>query len=120
MAFAFSTALRLVPTFAGAGATIVQAQISRGLNLESGGPVARLRRFIPLSVPLFIYAIRHTNMLAMALESKGFRPEQKRTFYLELRMTPGDYAVLIFLVLLITALLILRLQGYGVVMPGRM
>lgn len=33
-AFAFSTALRLVPTFAGAGATIIQAQRSRGLDLE--------------------------------------------------------------------------------------
>ena len=35
IAFALSTALRLVPTFAGAGATIVQAQISRGLDLET-------------------------------------------------------------------------------------
>src|SRR4030065_176332 len=32
IAFALSTALRLVPTFAGAGATIVQGQVSRGLG----------------------------------------------------------------------------------------
>ena len=119
MAFAFSTALRLVPTFAGAGATIVQAQVSRGLDLESGGLAARFRRFIPLAVPLFIYAIRHTNLLAMALESKGFSPEHKRTFYLELKMGLWDYAILFFLIALIILLLILRLRGYGVVMPGR-
>jgi energy-coupling factor transport system permease protein len=34
VAFAFATALRLIPTFAGAGATIVQAQMARGLDLE--------------------------------------------------------------------------------------
>ena len=43
VAFALSTSLRLVPTFVGAGATIIQAQMSRGLDLESGGIVSRLR-----------------------------------------------------------------------------
>jgi energy-coupling factor transport system permease protein len=75
IAFALSTALRLVPTFAGAGATIIQAQVSRGLDLESGNIFSRVGKFIPQAVPLFIYAIRHTNLLAMALESKGFSPE---------------------------------------------
>ena len=83
IAFALSTALRLVPTFAGAGATIIQAQVSRGLDLESGNIFSRVGKFIPQAVPLFIYAIRHTNLLAMALESKGFSPESKRTMYYE-------------------------------------
>ena len=42
IAFALSTALRLVPTFAGAGATIIQAQVSRGLDLESGNIFSRV------------------------------------------------------------------------------
>ena len=121
IAFALSTALRLVPTFAGAGATILQAQRSRGLDLESGTLFSRIGKFIPQAVPLFVYAIRHTNLLAMALESKGFSPQSPRTFYREPQMHRSDYAVLIVLGIVLTGLLYIRLGlGLGAVMPGRM
>jgi energy-coupling factor transport system permease protein len=121
IAFALSTALRLVPTFAGAGATIIQAQVSRGLDLESGNIFSRVGKFIPQAVPLFIYAIRHTNLLAMALESKGFSPESKRTLYNEPHMRRKDYVVLAALVLVLAALLYIRLElRYGAVIPSRM
>lgn len=121
IAFALSTALRLVPTFAGAGATIIQAQVSRGLDLEKGPIFRRVGKFIPQAVPLFIYAIRHTNLLAMALESKGFSPDLKRTFYYEPRMGRIDYAVLIILMMTLIILLSIRLVlNLGAVIPGRM
>ncbi len=121
IAFALSTALRLVPTFAGAGATILQAQVSRGLDLESGNIFSRVGKFIPQAVPLFIYAVRHTNLLAMALESKGFSPESKRTFYYEPQMRSIDYVVLLLLLLIFSALLYVRLVLHlGAVIPGRM
>ena len=121
LAFALSTALRLVPTFVGAGATIIQAQVSRGLDLETGSIFKRMGKFIPQAVPLFIYAIHHTNYLAMALESKGFDPRAKRTFYYEPRMRRIDFAVLIFFALLLMVLLYLRLGwGLGVVISGRL
>jgi energy-coupling factor transport system permease protein len=68
-------------------------------------------------VPLFIYAIRHTNLLAMALESRGFSLESKRSLYLNPQMRRGDYAVLIGLTLVWLGMLYLRLQGYGEVLP---
>jgi energy-coupling factor transport system permease protein len=121
IAFALSTALRLVPTFAGAGATIIQAQVSRGLDLESGNIFSRIGKFIPQAVPLFIYAIRHTNLLAMALESKGFNPESKRTLYYEPRMRCIDYAVLILLLVILVILLYIRLGlRLGAIIPGRL
>ena len=121
IAFALSTALRLVPTFAGAGATIIQAQVSRGLDLESGTIFSRVGKFIPQAVPLFIYAIRHTNLLAMALESKGFSPQSPRTFYYEPLMGRTDYIVLVFLGVAFLGLLYLRVGlGLGAVIPGRM
>jgi energy-coupling factor transport system permease protein len=121
IAFALSTALRLVPTFAGAGATIIQAQVSRGLDLESGNIFSRVGKFIPQAVPLFIYAIRHTNLLAMALESKGFSPESKRTMYYEPRMGAIDYIVLFALVVLLAMLLYIRLGLHlGAIIPGRL
>ena len=121
IAFALSTALRLVPTFAGAGATIIQAQVSRGLDLESRNLFSRIGKFIPQAVPLFIYAIRHTNLLAMALESKGFSPESKRTMYYEPHMRWIDYLVLVLLILTLGLLLYLRLGLHlGAIIPGRL
>lgn len=121
IAFAFSTALRLIPTFVGAGATIVQAQMSRGLDLEEGNLFRRIGKFIPQAVPLFLYAIRHTNFLAMALESRGFNPGAERTFYHELRMRKADYEALALLLVLLAAALYLRLVlGCGAVIPGRL
>ena len=120
IAFALSTALRLVPTFAGAGATIIQAQVSRGLDLESGSIFSRLRKFIPQAVPLFIYAIRHTNLLAMALESKGFNPESKRTLYYNPHMRRMDYILLILMVLILATMIYMRIVlNLGAVIPGR-
>jgi energy-coupling factor transport system permease protein len=121
VAFALSTALRLVPTFAGAGATIVQAQVSRGLDLESGSIFRRAGKFIPLAVPLFIYAIRHTNLLAMALESKGFNPQSKRTLYYEPQMRGMDYIVLTLLAFILGLTLYMRLgMRLGAILPGRL
>jgi energy-coupling factor transport system permease protein len=121
IAFALATALRLVPTFAGAGATIVQAQVSRGLDLESKNIFGRFASFIPLAVPMFITAIRYTNLLAMALESKGFSPNAPRTLYYTPKMGKQDWGVLIFLALILAVALYLRLAcGTGVTIPGRM
>ncbi len=121
IAFALSTALRLIPTFASAGATIVQAQVSRGLDLESGNFLSRVSKFIPQAVPLFIYAIRHTNLLAMSLESKGFSPESKRTMYYEPQMRRIDYVVLAFLILIFGLFLYVRLVLHlGAIIPSRL
>jgi energy-coupling factor transport system permease protein len=121
LAFAFSTALRLVPTFAGAGAIIIQAQVSRGLDLESGSLFSRARKFLPQAVPLFFYALRQANLLAMALESKGFDPSAKRTFYYDPRMGRTDWTCLGILFVALGAALYLRLGlGLGAVIPGRM
>jgi len=117
LAFAISAAFRFLPTFVGAGATIVQAQRARGLDLERGSPWSRMRKFIPLLVPILIYAMRTVNLQAMALEAKGFGRGGKRTSYLELRLRPADYCVIILLLLLCGAALYWRLTGHGAVLP---
>jgi energy-coupling factor transport system permease protein len=111
--FAISTSIRLVPTISSSTMTISQAQRSRGLDLDSGGLVARVRKFLPLLVPVFISTIRSTNIFAMALESKGFGAREKRTFYLHLEMKIADYLVLAFAAIFMVASIILSIMGYG-------
>ena len=113
--FAISTALRLVPTIASSTITISQAQLSRGLDLNSGNIIDRIRKFLPVLVPVFISTIRSTNIFGMALESKGFGAREKRTFYLNLQMRVADYAVLVFAFLFVAVSIYLRLMGYGLI-----
>lgn len=112
--FAISTALRLVPTIAASTITISQAQRSRGLDLDSGNVLDRIRKFMPLLVPVFLSTIRSTNIFGMALESKGFGAREKRTFYLQLQMRLADYLVLGFYIIFIIVSVYLRIKGYGV------
>lgn len=96
--FAISTALRLVPTIVGNVFTIAQAQRSRGLDLDSGNLIERVRKYIPLLIPVFISTIRNTNIFGMALEAKGFGAREDRTYYLETNYKINDrimFAILI-------------------------
>lgn len=93
VAFAFSTALRMVPTFVGAGATILQAQRARGLSVESGGLLSRMRKHLPLLVPIFASVLRSADQLAMALEAKGFGAQRQRSSLLQLTMSLCDWLV---------------------------
>lgn len=111
--FSISTALRLVPTIASSAETISQAQRSRGLDLDSGGILDRIRKFLPLLVPVFISTIRSTNIFGMALESKGFGAREDRTFYLKLEMRKWDYILIAFSIIFVIASVVLNLMGYG-------
>src|SRR5215208_3291373 len=112
-AFAVSTALRLVPTIVATGFTIGQAQRSRGLDLESGNIFERIRKHLPLLVPVFVTTVRSTNVFAMALESKGFGALPGRTFYLRTAMSWRDALVILVFLALLAGCIALRVAGYG-------
>jgi energy-coupling factor transport system permease protein len=112
-AFAVSTALRLVPTIVATGLTIGQAQRSRGLDLDSGNIIQRIRNHLPLLVPVFVTTVRSTNVFSMALESKGFGASPGRTFYLYTAMGRRDALVLIAFLVLLGGCIALRVAGYG-------
>jgi energy-coupling factor transport system permease protein len=112
-AFAVSTALRLVPMIVTTGLTIGQAQRSRGLDLESGNIVERIRKHLPLLVPVFVSTVRSTNVFSMALESKGFGARPERTFFLHTAMGGRDALVLVAFVVILAGCIALRVAGYG-------
>ena len=111
--FAISTALRMVPTISSSIHTISQAQKSRGLDLEGGNILERLRKFIPILIPVFLSTIRDTNVFGMALESKGFGAREDRSFYLKMNMEQRDILVLAFSILVVGTALYLKFAGFG-------
>lgn len=115
VAFIFSLAVRLVPTFGSVLTTIVEAQVGRGLNLETRNPLRLTRNLVPLFVPFLVCTIRYGSQLSMALESKGFSISAKRTYLRELEMRASDYCALAILLAVTAACVVIRLAGYGVV-----
>jgi energy-coupling factor transport system permease protein len=94
ISFTFTTAVRLVPTMAIDAQTVVDAQRSRGLELDKGNFLKRIRNYIPILIPLIISAIRRSVELAEALESRAFGATEKRTAIVSLKMRVADYLVI--------------------------
>jgi len=95
LSFTFTTAVRLVPTMALDAQTVIDAQRSRGLELDKGNFMKRIRNYIPILIPLIVSAIRRSIELAEALESRGFGASPNRQPLVVLRMKATDYIVII-------------------------
>jgi energy-coupling factor transport system permease protein len=99
IAFTFTTAVRLVPTMAIDAQTVVDAQRSRGLELDKGNFMKRIRNYVPILIPLIISAIRRSVELAEALEARGFGATEKRTSIATLKMRTADYVVIVLTII---------------------
>jgi len=101
LCFTFTTAVRLVPTMAVDAQTVMDAQRSRGLELDKGNLLRRVRNYIPVLIPLIVSAIRRSVELAEALESRAFGLSSKRQPLIMLRMKGSDYLVIVVSLLLL-------------------
>ena len=108
-AFAFTTAVRFVPVLAEEAQTIMDAQKARGLELEKGGFLKRIRNYIPILIPLIVSAIRRSLELAEAMESRAWGATKNRTNLYELRLHRGDFILLAISVLILAIAIYLRL-----------
>lgn len=101
--FAFTTAVRFVPVLAEEAQTIMDAQKARGLELEKGNFMKRIRNYIPILIPLIVSAIRRSLELAEAMESRAWGATKKRTNLYALKLHKGDYALLAIIVVMLIA-----------------
>ncbi|MGQ9565225.1 MAG: energy-coupling factor transporter transmembrane component T family protein [Candidatus Bathyarchaeales archaeon] len=107
--FAFTTAVRFVPVLAEEAQTIMDAQKARGLELEKGNFLKRIRNYIPILIPLIVSAIRRSLELAEAMESKAWGAIKKRTNLYELKMRKGDYILVTLTILILIIAIYVRL-----------
>jgi energy-coupling factor transport system permease protein len=77
LALAAGIALRFVPIIAGELESIAKAQASRGADFGSGrgGPLAKARAYLPLFVPVTVRALERAEVLAEAMEARGYVDE---------------------------------------------
>jgi len=107
--FAFTTAVRFVPVLAEEAQTIMDAQKARGLELERGNFLKRIRNYIPILIPLIVSAIRRSLELAEAMESRAWGATKERTNLYVLRMHKGDGVLIALTVLVLASAVFVRL-----------
>jgi len=108
-AFAFTTAVRFVPVLAEEAQTIMDAQKARGLELEKGGLLKRIRNYVPVLIPLIVSAIRRSLELAEAMESRAWGATKKRTNLYLLKLHRGDFVLLAIAVCVLAGAVYVRL-----------
>jgi energy-coupling factor transport system permease protein len=79
-AFAVTATLRFIPMLTGEMSQIIQAQISRGCDLDRGGPIKRFSKMVPLTIPLLSSSVKKTEQMAMSLEVRGFGSGQRSSY----------------------------------------
>ena len=87
-------ALRYIPTLYMLAQTIMDAQKSRGLELERGNFIQKAKNTIPVLIPLIIASIKTAHELSIALESRAFGASKRRTFLHNIKMEMKDYIAL--------------------------
>ncbi|MBS7627355.1 energy-coupling factor transporter transmembrane protein EcfT [Candidatus Bathyarchaeota archaeon] len=103
--FAFTSAIRFVPDLALEIQSIMDAQKSRGLELEKGSFMERIRNYIPILIPMLIRSFQRSLELAEAMESRAYGALKKRTSLYELKMVRSDYmATALIIIFLFTML----------------
>ena len=103
IAMIISIALRFIPTLIEETQRIMNAQASRGVDLENGSIKEKIMAILSLIVPLFVSAFDRADQLANAMEARGYDPSRKRTRYKVLKMQTIDYASMILSVFVLCA-----------------
>jgi energy-coupling factor transport system permease protein len=109
LALAGVIAMRFVPTMAMEMERIQKAQLARGADL--GGRtnfVGRVRRTLPLIVPLFVLALRRAERLAEAMEARAYSGGRGRGRYHQLGFRPADWVALSLAALVLGGVLLAR------------
>jgi len=98
--FAFVTAVRFIPVMMLDTVQIMDAQKSRGLELEKGNFLRRVRNLIPILIPLVVNSVVRSGELAEAMESRAYGAVAKPTSLVQYRARGVDRAVAVAAVVL--------------------
>ncbi len=111
-AFMMTIALRFIPTLMRQFNELVMARRARGIDAGFRSLRGFSSGLMPVVVPLFIQSFRQADVLATAMESRGYRGGRGRSHYRLMRFRPADaVAVGILALYLAVALSVGRLFG---------
>jgi len=100
LVFAFVTAVRFVPVLMLDAMQIIDAQRSRGLELDKGNFITRARKLTPVLIPLVVNAVLRSGELAEAMEARAYGATAKPTSLYTLKLGGVDKLTAIIAVIL--------------------
>jgi len=97
----FTIALRFIPLTAEEAEKIMVAQTARGAQFNVGGPIRRVKAWVPVIIPLFVNLFRRADDLACAMESRCYIGEGRTHLKVARLRTQEVFAGLALAVVLI-------------------
>jgi energy-coupling factor transport system permease protein len=88
-------AIRFIPLLFEETDRILKAQKARGVDLETGGMLTKVKAFVPVIVPLLHGVFRRADDLAIALTLRGYVPGTKRSRMKENKARTSDIIALL-------------------------
>ena len=96
------SSFKFLPEMSGDYLTITDSFRSRALDIDTGSLVERMRKIIPVAIPLIDGMLRRAQRIAIALELKAFDVSNKqRTFYVQHNFTIKDLWMVLLGVLML-------------------
>lgn len=86
----FLLALSFVPIISDQAVRIKEAQIARGISMGNS-LFSRVRRMLPVLIPLFTLSLARAERLALVLESRGYSSPGAKTRLKKFRFSTADY-----------------------------
>ena len=111
--FAFVTAVRFIPVMMLDTLQIMDAQKSRGLELEKGNIIRRVRNLIPILIPLVVNSVVRSGELAEAMESRAYGAVPRPTSLVVYKASAIDKAVSVAAV----AIFVLAAYSFYFILP---
>ena len=107
--FIFSTAWRFIPQIQQQLFNLMDAQKTRGMDLDKGKLMERLKKIVPIVTPLLSNALDISYQIALSMEARAFGSGNKNKFVKPASMTPAVLAV----VLVEAAVIVLMMVAVG-------
>ncbi|MDE1690567.1 energy-coupling factor transporter transmembrane component T family protein [Streptococcus suis] len=112
VAYAVSLTMRYIPDIQEEFYTIRMSQEARGLELSKKGKLMdRIKGNLSLVIPLIFSSLERIDTISTAMELRRFGKNKKRTWYTQQPLQRIDYAVLLFILALVTIYLFFVNQG---------
>lgn len=109
-AMIMSIALRFVPILVEELDKIMKAQTARGIDFKEGNLFVRMKKLMPIMVPLFVSAVRRSNELALAMDARCYHGGEGRTKMKPLQYQRNDHIAYIFVLFYLVGMIVLAVK----------
>ncbi len=112
--FIISTAWRFIPLVHSQVRSLLEAQKTRGAEIEKGSITGRVKNLIPVVTPLLSNALEIGDTMALAMEARAFGASKKITYLKPFKFKKVDFLVFSLLLLVLAVIIALAVMGYGI------